>query len=129
MKAILPMVLVLVATLFACSGAPPAQDKWPDPGPAEAEEVRSLVRAHVASKAGADGVYAIPRKDGGAAVPGTLTEFHTVHQKDADTLYVCADFVDGDTTYDVDFFVDRDAQGLKLAEHFLHKINGEVVTR
>ncbi len=37
------------------------------------------------------------------------------------------DFRDGENLYDVDFVVDERDDGLTLAEHYLHKINGEVV--
>ena len=58
---------------------------------------------------------------------GTLTGFHTVHQKDAETYSVCVDFEHGDDMYDVDFFVARTESGLSTGDHYLHKINGEAV--
>ena len=64
---------------------------------------------------------------GGKDVSGSLADFHTVHQKDADTYSVCVDFLDGDNTYDVDFFIDRTAEGLNVRSAYLHKINGEAV--
>ncbi len=97
-----------------------------DPGPEEAGEVEDFVRAWVAERAGEGDVYDIPPR-GGTEVAGALAAFHTVHRKDADTYSVCVDFQEGDNTYDVDFVIARTEEGLDVADHYLHKINGEAV--
>jgi hypothetical protein len=97
-----------------------------DPGPEEAAEVEEFVRAWVAEQAGEAGVYDIPAR-GDHDVAGSLTAFHTVHRKEADTYSVCVDFQDGDNTYDVDFVVARAEDGMDVADHFLHKVNSEAV--
>ncbi len=128
-----------VWAMLACSGesrtareepAGPAsaveEASFPDPGPEEAKEVEEFVRQWVGERAGEGNVYEIPPR-AGQEVAGALTGFHTVHQEDADTYYVCVDFVQAEDTYDVDFFIDRTAEGLTISEHHLHKINGEAV--
>ncbi len=40
---------------------------------------------------------------------------------------MCVDFQDGENTYDVDFLVERTAEGLSVSDHYLHKINDEAV--
>ena len=129
---------ILIAVLFVagCGGEyrdepaePPqaaAAAKLPDPGPEEAGQVEAFVRQWVAEQSGQDGVYDIPPR-AGHDVTGTLTGFHTVHQKDAETYSVCVDFQHGDDMYDVDFFVARTESGLSTGDHYLHKINGEAV--
>ena len=99
---------------------------YPDPGEEVAQEVRDLVSGWVAERAAADGSYDIPPR-AGHEVRGMMADFHTVHQKDADTYSVCVDFKSEAQLYDVDFFVDRTDEGLVVAEHFLHKIDGEAV--
>lgn len=101
-------------------------ESYPDPEPEAAQEVQDLLSGWVAERSGEDGVYAIPPR-AGHEVNGTMGDFHTVHQKDADTYSVCVDFNSGDRVYDVDFFVDRTAEGLVVADHYLHKIDGEAV--
>ena len=133
------LMLTGVWAMLACSGesrtareepAGPAsateEASFPDPGPDEAKEVEDLVRQWVADRAGEGGVYDIPPRTG-QDVAGTLAGFHTVHQKHADAYYVCVDFADGENTYDVDFFIDRTADGLSISDHHLHKINGEAL--
>ena len=102
------------------------EEPLPDPGPEEAKEVEDHVRQWVVERAGEGGVYDIPpRAD--HDVSGTMADFHTVHQKDADTYSVCVDFQHEAATYDVDFFVARTADGLTVSDHYLHKIDGEAV--
>ena len=133
------LMLTAVWAMLACSGesrtareepAGPAsateEASFPDPGPQEAKEVEEFVRQWVAERAGEGNVYEIPPR-AGQEVAGALTAFHTVHQEDADTYNVCVDFVQAEDTYDVDFFIDRTAEGLTVSEHHLHKINGEAV--
>ncbi len=123
--------------LFGCGGGyeqpsdEPAADTaateaLADPGPDEAAEVEAFVLQWVADNAGEENVYGIPPR-GDHAVSGVLTDFHTVHQKDAETYSVCVDFKDGENTYDVDFFVARNADGLAISDHYLHKVNGEAI--
>ncbi len=88
--------------------------------------MEEFVRQWVAERAGEGNVYEIPPR-AGQEVAGALTGFHTVHQEDADTYNVCVDFVQAEDTYDVDFFIDRTAEGLTISDHHLHKINGEAV--
>ncbi len=110
--------------------APPAEpaeaESLPDPGPEEAKLVEDHVRQWVAERAGEDGAYDIPQR-AEHNVSGTIGDFHTVHQKDADTYSVCIDFNHEADTYDVDFFVARTEDGLSVSDHYLHKINGEAV--
>ncbi len=108
--------------------AAPAEvvDSYPDPGEEVAQEVRDFVTAWVAERAAEDGSYAIPPR-AGHEVQGMMADFHTVHQEDADTYSVCLDFKSGEQLYDVDFFVDRTDEGLVVADHYLHKIDGEAV--
>jgi len=98
----------------------------PDPGPEQAKQVEDFVRGWVAERAGEGDGYNIPAR-AGHDLSATLAAFHTVHQKDADTYYVCVDFQDGDNTYDVDFLIDQTEEGLALGDHYLHKVNGEAV--
>ncbi len=97
-----------------------------DPSPEEAAEVEEFVRAWLAERADEAGVYAIPAR-GGHQVSGAIGAFHTVHQNVADTYSVCVDFGSGEQLYDVDFFVDRTAEGLVIADHYLHQIDGGAV--
>ncbi len=133
------LMLTGVWVMLACSGEPrtareepagPAsaveEASFPDPGPEEAKEVEEFVRQWVGERAGEGNVYDIPPR-AGQEVAGVLTGFHTVHQEDADTYYVCVDFVQAEDTYDIDFFIDRTAEGLTVSEHHLHKVNGEAV--
>jgi hypothetical protein len=103
---------------------PPAT--YPDPGPEVVGEVEAFIRAWVAEQVGENEEMKLPPR-GGHDVTGKLEAFHTVHQKDEDTYSVCVDFVHGDETYDVDFFVDQTDEGMTVADHFLHKVNGEPV--
>ena len=135
-------LLILSWGLVACGGAdstseaepaePEAEtaaaepEAYPDPGPDDALAVQALISGWIAENAGEGGVYDIPPQ-GEHDVSGTMGGFHTVHQSDADTYSVCVDFHDGETTYDVDFLVDRADEGMTLAEHYLHKIDGEPV--
>jgi hypothetical protein len=133
-------VLAAVAVVAGCAGesvtatgepapAPPPvkTETYPDPPPEVADEVAGVVRQWVTERADENGIYDIPPR-GGQDVAGALGDFHTVHQKDADTYSVCVDFLSGEDTYDVDFFIDRDPEGLKVRDAFLHKINGEVIS-
>jgi hypothetical protein len=133
-------VLLVVAAsglILACQGEysppdpgpTPALEKpsFPDPSAEVSEEVAEAIRQWVADQADENGVYDIPPR-GGRDVAGTMAEFHTVHQKDADTYSVCVDFTSGEQTYDVDFFVDRTDEGLNVRNAYLHKIDGEVVS-
>ena len=133
------LMLTGVWAMLACSGesrtareepagsASATEDtSFADPGPQEAKEVEEFVRQWVAERAGEGNVYEIPPR-AGQEVAGALTGFHTVHQEDADTYNVCVDFVQAEDTYDVDFFINRTAEGLTISEHHLHKINGEAV--
>ena len=134
------MVLSAIGLIAGCAGesarteaepaaAEPVVEKasFPDPPPVVAEKVKEMVSSWVAERAGDDGVFDVPPR-GGQDVAGTMGDFHTVHQNDADTYTVCVDFADGDDTYDVDFFVDRTVEGLTVRDVFLHKINGEAVS-
>jgi hypothetical protein len=131
------VLLAAAGLVVACGGEsvtsttegvpPPAKIKtYPDPPAEVADEVTDAIRQWIAERADEGGVYDIPPR-GGRDVAGTLADFHTVHQKDADTYSVCVDFQSGEDTYDVDFFVDRGPEGLGVRNAFLHKINGEVV--
>ncbi len=104
----------------------PPEEALADPDEAEAAEVEEFVRGWVADLADDEGVYDIPAK-GDHDLSGVLTAFHTVHRTDEDSFNVCVDFQSGDSLLDVDFHVDRTDEGLKISEHFLHKIDGEVV--
>ena len=94
-----------------------------DPEPDEAATVTDFITTWIGERTGIDGIYHIPAR-GGHDVSGTMSAFHTVHQRDADTYYVCLDFHDRDNLYDVDFVVDQTDAGLALAEHYLHQVNG-----
>jgi hypothetical protein len=133
-------LLVAAGLVAACSGETPtptggtttsprpaAREAWPDPPPEVAEEVAAVVREWVAERTDEDGLFDIPPR-GGHDVAGVLSELHPIHQNDADTYTVCVDFRSDDTTFDVDFFVDRTPEGLAVRGVFLHKINGEVVS-
>ncbi len=111
------------------TSAPPTAERetYPDPHEAVAGKITEAVGDWVAERANEDGIYNIPPR-GGKDVAGTIGDFHTVHQNDADTYTVCVDFIDGDNTYDVDFFIDRRIEGLTVRDAYLHKINGEVVS-
>jgi len=141
MKFLLGLLLVACLLLsFGCSGGTPVSDAgsppipapiakpdFPDPSAEVAAEVEQTIRDWVAERADESGLYAITPR-GGSSVSGTLSEFHTVHQSDADTYTVCVDFEDGDSVYDVDFFVDRGEDGLVVRDGFLHKVDGEVIS-
>jgi len=135
------MLLSAIGLIGGCSGesvrteaepaavSEPAGEKttFPDPPPVVADKIKEMVSGWVAERASDEGVFDVPPR-GGQDVAGTMGDFHTVHQNDADTYTVCVDFADGDNTYDVDFFVDRTVEGLKVREVYLHKINGEAVS-
>ncbi len=140
MKRGIPWILILVVIACAPAVNEPEQavapevpaapvaiaDSYPDPGADVVQEVQEFLSAWVAERSGDEGVYSIPpRAD--HAVAGLLADFHTVHQKDADTYSVCVDFKSEEQLYDVDFFVDRTDEGLVVADHYLHKIDGELV--
>ncbi len=125
-------LLVMVCLIAACGEAKEvpllktAKQDYPDPPPTVSDAITEAVRQWVADQADENDVYDIPPR-GGKDVSGSLAGFHTVQQKDADTYTVCVDFQNGDETYDVDFFVDRTADGLIVRSAYLHKINGEAV--
>jgi len=141
------MLLSVIGLIAGCSGesvrteAEPAAEEptaaiaepvvekatFPDPQPMVADKIKEAVSGWVAEQAGEEGIFNVPPR-GGRDVAGTMGEFHTVHQNDADTYTVCVDFADGDKTYDVDFFVDRTAEGLMVRDVYLHKIDGEAVS-
>jgi hypothetical protein len=134
------LLVSAIGLIAGCSGesvrteaepaaAEPVVEKadFPDPRPMVADKVKEAVSGWVAERASEEGVFDVPPR-GGQDVTGTMGEFHTVHQNDADTYTVCVDFADGDNTYDVDFFVDRTAEGLIVRDVYLHKINGETVS-
>ena len=75
-------------------------EAYPDPDEEVAQEVRDFLASWVAERAGEDGAYAIPPR-GDHEVQGTMADFHTVHQKDADTYSVCLDFKSAEQLYDV----------------------------
>lgn len=134
--------LVLAGVIAACSKAPEVSqeakletgagqgqvhDEAPtEPSPETALQITDLIRIWVASAAGDNDVYDIPER-ADKNVEGVLAEFHTVHQTKVDSYAVCVDFEDGANTYDVDFFVDQTADGLVIADHYLHQINGESI--
>ena len=99
---------------------------FPDPEAETAQEVEGVVRAWVGDRAGDDGVYDIPERAGND-LSGTIASFHTVNQTDEETYAVCVDFEDGEDTYDVDFILDRMDELLVIADHYLHKVNGEAI--
>jgi hypothetical protein len=132
------VLLMLAGGLAACTGTPdaeapaaevpptPVEDaSFPDPGPDQAMAVETFVQAWIAEHSEGE-VFAIPPR-AGHEVSGRLESFHTVHQQDDDTYNVCVDFVDGDNTYDVDFFVDLSPEGFTMDDQYLHKVNGELV--
>ena len=125
-------LLVVVCLIAACGEAKQevplltAKQDYPAPPPTVSEPITEAVRQWVADQVDENDVYNIPPR-GGNDVSGSLADFHAVQQKDSDTYTVCADFQDGDDTYDVDFFVDRTADGLIVRSAYLHKINGKVV--
>ena len=137
-----PVLMIALFLVVACAPAveeveptaePPAPEapaevaeSYPDPNEEVAQEVQDFVTGWVAERATDDGSYAIPPR-AGHEVSGTMADFHTVHQKDADTYSVCIDFKSSEELYDVDFFVDRTEEGLVVADHYLHKIDGEAV--
>ena len=127
-------LLVIVCLIAACQEArqkevpllKTAKQNYPVPPPAVADGITEAVRQWVAGQADENEVYNIPAR-GGKDVSGSLAGFHAVQQKGAETYTVCVDFQDGDDTYDVDFFVDRTAEGLIVRSVYLHKINGETI--
>ncbi len=127
-------LLLMVCLIAACGEAKQeqvplimtAKQDYPDPPPPVSDGITEVVRQWVADQADENDVYNIPPR-GGKDVSGSLAEFHGFQQKDADTYTVCVDFQDGDDTYDVDFFVDRTAEGLIVRSVYLHKINGETI--
>ncbi len=140
MRKAIPSMLLLVVTSCAPATeeahqaaepeAPAAPvelaQSYPDPDAEVAREVQEFLTAWVAERSDDTGTYAIPAR-AGHEVAGTMADFHTVHQKDADTYSVCIDFKSSEALYDVDFFVDRTEKGLVVADHYLHKIDGEAV--
>ena len=128
-------LLVLVCWIAACQDAKQEEpmalvvkkvQSYPDPPPEVSERITEVVRNWVAYQLDENDVYNIPPR-GGKDVSGSLADFHAVHQKDSDTYTVCVDFLDGDNTYDVDFFIDRNEEGLTVRSAYLHKINGKAV--
>ncbi len=127
-------LVVVVCLIAACGEAKQepvpllktAKQDYPDPPSEVSDEVTEAIRQWVADQADENDVYNIPPR-GGKDVSGSLADFHAVQQKDADTYMVCVDFQDGDDTYDVDFFVDRTAEGLSVRDAYLHRVNGEAV--
>lgn len=107
--------------------SPIPKPQFPDPTAEVASEVEQTIQEWVEARVDEQGMYAIA-PTGGVSVSGKLAGFHTVHQKDADTYTVCVDFQDGDSVYDVDFFVDRGEEGLQVRDGFLHKVDGEVIS-
>ncbi|MBW2465305.1 MAG: hypothetical protein JRH11_26895 [Deltaproteobacteria bacterium] len=130
-------IIAASGLILACQGEYGAPDSvpapviqkpsYPDPPAQVAEEVAEAIRQWVADQADENDVYDIPPR-GGRDVAGTMADFHTVHQKDADTYSVCVDFKSDDQIFDVDFFVDRTEEGLEVRNAYLHKIDGEVVS-
>ncbi len=135
------MACVLAAglTIVACYGesettpdepetaaAAAAEESFPDPEPEQARQVEEVVRGWVTERVDEGAVYSIPPR-GDYEVSGILAGFHTIHQEDVDTYYVCVDFQDGENVYDVDFFIDVTEDGLIVSDHYLHKVNGEAV--
>ena len=116
---VLGLALGMSLLLAAACGSSTTDDPEPD----EAATVTDFITTWIGERAGIDGIYHIPAR-GGHDVSGTMSAFHTVHQRDADTYYVCLDFHDRDNLYDVDFVVDQTDAGLALAEHYLHQVNG-----
>jgi hypothetical protein len=108
--------------------APPIQvaESYPDPGTEVVQEVQDFLSGWVAERSGDEGIYTIPPR-AGHDVAGHMADFHTIHQNDHDTYSVCIDFKSAEQLYDVDFFVDRTKEGLVVADHYLHKIDGEAV--
>ncbi|MFT6396904.1 MAG: hypothetical protein ACJAYU_001648 [Bradymonadia bacterium] len=98
----------------------------PDPPPEQTHAITSYVEGWLDAQLQEDGTYDIPERMG-HDVAGTPGPFHTVHQHDAHTFYVCVDFLDGETIYDVDFYIGTDGEDFSVSEHFLHKIDGVVV--
>jgi len=118
--------LTLLLVTFASSPAlADGGESYPDPVPVRAAEVRGFVAGWLAAQS-PGGAYDIPER-AGHDVTGVRGDFHTVHQRDEDTYFVCVDFTDGDAVYDVDFIVDFDSDGLRMADHYLHKIDGVVL--
>ena len=135
--------LALTGVIAACSRAPEAlqeakretsagrgqvQNEAPlaEPSSETALQITDLIRLWVATAAGDNDIYDTPER-ADKNIAGVLTAFHTVHKTKVDSYTVCVDFEDGENTYDVDFFVDETADGLVVADHHLHQINGETV--
>jgi len=97
----------------------------PDPNEVEAEAITDFITEWVNGQA-EDGVYDIPKRSG-HEVAGSLGGYHTVHRAAENTYTVCADFVEGDHIYDVDFEIMSTDEGYSVNNHYLHKIDGEVV--
>jgi len=126
--------VVLVCLIAGCQEAKQEEpllvtktsQPYPDPPSEVSDGITEVVRQWVTDQLDENDVYNIPPR-GGKDVSGSLADFHAVHQKDSDTYTVCVDFRDGENTYDVDFFVDREEEGLTVRSVYLHKINGEAV--
>ncbi|MCP4200884.1 MAG: hypothetical protein GY769_03015 [bacterium] len=135
--------LALTGVIAACSKAPePLQEAKLETSAAHGQveneaplaepnsegslQITDFIRLWVASAAGDDDVYDIPER-ADKNVAGVLTTFHKVHQTKESSYAVCVDFEDGENTYDVDFFVNRTADGLVVEDHYLHQVNGESI--
>lgn len=106
-----------------------ADDDAPKPTKEERKQVKSFLKNHIDETSNDSGVYPIPDHPEYTDATGTFAAFHTVHRKKDGTFYVCVDFKaqESDTVYDVDYFVQNSADGMKIKRKFLHKVGDTVV--
>jgi len=97
----------------------------------EQKQVKSFLKQHIDQNTDSNGLYSIPDHPDYPDATGEFAAFHTVHQKDDGTYYVCVDFkAEGsDTIYDVDYFVTQQTDGMSIDRKFLHKVGDKVVQK
>lgn len=111
---------VLLGTYFASACGSPQENAVP------AAEVREAIVSHIHSR-GDSLTLTDPRS--GASVSMAFDHVHQSMDPTPGGRYVaCVDFRDADgTVYDVDYYVDREGEGLRVEDVVLHKVGDKSV--
>lgn len=89
------------------------------------DQVIQTIEAHINGNLDADGNYAIEDEVEGRSRNLKLDYVHSsVHAVEGGKYYACADMTEGDTKFDLDFYVVSKNGLPKVSEVVIHKVDG-----
>jgi len=123
------IAMALMLTFAACQKKEEAvKEKTAVAEPAAAalsdEQVVKTIETYIAANQNADGHFTVEDTVEGRALNLKLDYVHTsVHPVEDGGYYACADMVEGDSKYDLDFYVVAEKDAAKVSKVIIHKMN------